>query len=220
MTDPSHLNTTRAFYDAVVDDYAARFKTVLDYDPLARAMLTAFAETVRAAGAGPVADLGSGPGLVTAFLHSLGLDVSGLDLSPAMVELARRDHPGLRFDEGSMTDLDIPDGTLAGVVAWYSIIHTPAELLPDVFAGFHRVLAPGGHLLVAFQVGDEPLRLEKPFGHPVSLDFRRLSLDHVADLLGRAGFAMTSRTLRETPESELSSQVPQGYLMARKPPAS
>ncbi|MFF0060353.1 class I SAM-dependent DNA methyltransferase [Streptomyces sp. NPDC005279] len=214
MAEPSYLRTTRAFYDAVAVDYAERFRTALEARPLDRALLAAFAELVRAAGAGAVADLGCGPGLVTAHLNSLGLNTFGVDLSPAMVALAREAYPGLRFDEGSMTALDLTDGALGGIVAWYSIIHTPPERLPVVFAEFHRVLAPGGHLLLAFQVGDEPLHLDRPFGHPVSLDFRRLSPDRVAELLQQAGLLVDARMLREPGRDE---KVQQAHLMARKP---
>ncbi|MEV7013841.1 methyltransferase domain-containing protein [Streptosporangium sp. NPDC051022] len=211
---PSHLHDTRTFYDAIAVEYAELFKNVLEAKPVDRATLAAFAELVRTAGAGPVADLGSGPGLVTAYLHSLGLDVFGVDLSPAMVGLARRTYPDLRFEEGAMTALEVADGSLGGVVAWYSIIHTPSELLPALFAEFHRLLAPGGHLLLGFQVGDEPLHLAEPFGHPVSLDFRRLSPDRIAELLGRAGFTLEARVLRAPDERE---KVPQAHLLARKP---
>lgn len=211
--DPADLRSTRAFYDAIAVEYAERFRTELEAKPLGRAMLAAFAEVVRAAGAGPVADVGCGPGRVTAHLHSLGLPVFGVDLSPAMVALARRMHPGLRFDEGSIGALDVADGALGGIVAWYSIIHTPPERLPAVFAEFHRVLAPGGHVLLAFQVGDEPLRVSQPFGHGVSLDFRRWSPDHVVDLLSQAGLAVEARLVREPDDTE---KVPQAHLLAGK----
>jgi SAM-dependent methyltransferase len=214
MTEHSYLSTTQAFYDAVAVDYAERFSNSLEAKPLDRAVLAAFAELVRAAGAGPVADLGCGPGCVTAHLHSLGLSIFGVDLSSAMVAQARQEHPGLRFDEGSMTALDLTDGALGGIVAWYSIIHTPQERLPEVFAEFHRVLAPGGHLLLAFQVGDEPLYLAQPFGHAVSLDFNRLSPDRVADLLRQAGLVVDARLLREPDQTE---KVQQAHLLARKP---
>ena len=85
----------------------------------------------------------------------------GVDLSPEMVALARRAHPGLRFDEGSMTALDLPDGALGGIVASYSIIHIPPERLPAVFAEFHRVLAPGGHMLVARMLREPDKTAEK-----------------------------------------------------------
>jgi len=81
-----------------------------------------------------------------------------------MVAVARRAHPDLRFDEGSMTALDLADGVLGGIVAWYSIIHTPPQRLPVTFTEFHRVLGPGGHLLLAFQAGDEKVHLEHGYG--------------------------------------------------------
>lgn len=219
MTEPDFLRTTRAFYDAIAEDYADHFREEVGARPMDRAVLAEFAGLVRAAGAGPVADLGCGPGRVTAHLAALGLSVFGVDLSPRMVALARRTHPGVRFEEGSMTALDLPDGALGGVVAWYSIIHTPQERLPDVFAEFHRLLAPGGHLLLAFQVGDEPLHLKEPFGHPVSLDFRRRQPDRIAEAAGRAGLAVRARVVRE-PEEAMGESTPQAYLIVRKPAAA
>lgn len=76
-----------------------------------------------------------------------------------MVAVARRTYPDLRFDKGSITAVDVADGVLGGIVAWYSIIHTPPRDLPAVFTEFHCALAPGGHLLLAFQAGDEPRHL-------------------------------------------------------------
>lgn len=217
MTDePEFLATTRTFYDTVAGDYADHFRDALAVRPWDRAVLAGFAEDVRAQGAGPVADLGCGPGLVTAHLDALGVPVFGVDLSPQMVALARREHPGVRYEEGSMLALDLPDGALGGVVAYYSIIHTPSERLPQLFAEFHRVLAPGGHLLVAFQVGDEPLHLDRPFGHPVSLDFRRRQPDRIAELLAQAGLTVRLRMLRE-PDETVGESTPQACLAARKP---
>ncbi|MGZ6820822.1 MAG: class I SAM-dependent methyltransferase, partial [Blastococcus sp.] len=140
MPDPTYLDSVRAAYDTVAADYAELLRTELARKPLDRAMLGAFAELVHVDAEAPVADVGCGPGRVTAHLHTLGLPVFGIDLSPAMVAVARRTHPELRFDEGSMTALDLPDASLGGLVAWYSVIHTPPELLPGVFAEFARVL--------------------------------------------------------------------------------
>lgn len=214
MTEPTYLRTTRASYDTVAVDYAELLRTELAAKPLDRAMLATFAELVQAAGAGPVADLGCGPGRVTAHLHALGLTAFGIDLSPAMVAVARQAHPALRFDEGSMTALDLKDGLLGGIVAWYSIIHTPPEQLPVVFAEFHRVLAPGGHLLLAFQAGGERVHLEQAYGHAISLDVYWRSPDLVAELLSQAGLVTHARMLRE-PEGREKAQ--QAYLLARKP---
>ncbi|RKT54224.1 ubiquinone/menaquinone biosynthesis C-methylase UbiE [Saccharothrix australiensis] len=208
---PSALHDTKTAYDAVAPLYAELFSDVLDSLPMERALLAAFAELVQAHDAGPVADIGCGPGHVTAHVHALGPTTFGIDLSSEMVALARRAHPELRFDEGSMTDLDLADGTLGGVLALYSVIHTPPARLPAVFAEFQRVLAPGGHLLLGFFAGDDPLPQE--FDHKVALAYR-WSPDALADLLRRAGFAEVARLLREPREGE---RFQQAHLLMRKP---
>lgn len=216
MTEPSHLVATRAAYDTVATDYAELLDGALEAMPMDRAMLGVFAELVLADGAGPVGDLGCGPGRITTYLDSLGLDAFGVDLSSAMVEVARRRYPHLRFDVGSLTDLDLDDGSLGGVVAWYSIIHTPPERRPLVLAELHRVLAPGGHLLLAFQAGDdEPVHREEAYGHAVSLVSYRLSPERVVDVLEELGFVLHTRVIRE-PEGEYE-KTPQAYLLLRKP---
>jgi SAM-dependent methyltransferase len=216
VTEPAFLTSTRASYDAVATDVAERWKDELAGQPLDRAVLATFAELVLTAGGGPVADIGCGTGRVTGHLHGLGVDVFGIDLSPGMLAIARRDHPGLRFEVGSMTALDVPDAALAGLMAYYSTIHIPDELLPHVFAEFYRVLAPGGHALLAFQVGDEPLRMSEAFGHEIALEFHRRRPEHVAALLGDAGLPVHAHAVREPGPTE---RTPHAYLLARKPAA-
>jgi SAM-dependent methyltransferase len=221
MSEPAHLVTTRTAYDTVAGAYAELLREELAGKPLDRAMLGAFAEQVRASGAGgPVAELGCGPGRVTAHLHGLGLDAFGVDLSPEMVAVAREAHPALRFEVGSMAALDLPDGALAGVVAWYSVIHTPPELLPGVFAEFHRVLAPGGQALIAFQAGDERRRITHAYGHDVTLDAYRLPPERVSALLTAAGLAVHACLVREPDAWERSHGQPaQACLLAHRPEA-
>ncbi|MCD0485569.1 class I SAM-dependent methyltransferase [Streptacidiphilus sp. ASG 303] len=217
MTEASHLGTVRTAYDTVAADYADLLRTELDTKPLDRAMLAAFAELVQASGGGPVADLGCGPGRVTAHLRALGVDPFGVDLSPEMVAVARREHPGLRFEVGSMTALDLPDGSLRGAVAWYSTVHTPPEVLPGVFAEIHRVLAPGGLLLLAFKAGDQVRHLERGYGHELSLDVYWLPPDRVAGLAERAGLAVEARLVREPDAQERPRSGQQAFLLARRP---
>ncbi|HEY0690905.1 MAG TPA: class I SAM-dependent methyltransferase [Kribbella sp.] len=210
MTEPLHLRTTRAAYDDIADLYADLFREGVAGQPVDRALLTAFAELVRKADAGPVADLGCGPGHVTAQLRALGPTVFGIDLSPAMITLARQAYPDVRFDEGSMTALDLADGVLGGVLAWYSIIHTPPESLPEVFAEFHRVTAPGGHLLLGFFQTNEEV---EAFDHKVSLAYR-WPIDRLTALLSRAGFAEVARLTREPEDGE---RFLHGRLIVRRP---
>jgi ubiquinone/menaquinone biosynthesis C-methylase UbiE len=205
---------TRAAYDTVAADYALLLHDALDASPEDRAVLALFAERVRATGGVRVLDAGCGPGRLTGHLRDLGLDAAGVDLSPGMVAEARRRHPDLAFSVGDLTALDLADGSVDGVVAWYSLIHTPPERWPDALAELHRVLVPGGQLVVAFQVGDERRHREEAYGHPVPLTSYRLPAEHVAGLLDRAGLPVDVRVLREP--SAAHETTPQAYLLARR----
>ncbi|MBV6700906.1 class I SAM-dependent methyltransferase [Kitasatospora aureofaciens] len=192
MTDPAYLAAVRDSYDTVAADYLQRVIPPEEMDPVSRAMLSAFAELVQAAGGGLVADLGCGPGRVTAYLARLGLAAFGVDVSGEMVALARRAYPELRFTHGSMAVLDLADGTLGGILAWYSVHHTPPAQLPAMFAEFRRVLRPGGHLLLGGHAGDAHLRPAEAYGHPVSYESHLIPADRLADLLAQAGFTVNS----------------------------
>ncbi|MDI3424198.1 class I SAM-dependent methyltransferase [Streptomyces luteolus] len=227
MTDTACLTAIRDSYDTVAADYARLVKSPGELDPLSRAILAAFAEVVRVGGLGPVADLGCGPGKVTAYLAGLGLPVFGLDLSPRMVALAQRSRarrsradggngrrPG-PFAVGSMTALPVRDGALGGILAYYSTHHLPPELLPVVYAEFRRALAPGGTLMLAGHVGDgERVRPEQAYGHPVSYESHLLPSERIAQLLGEAGMLVTSRT-EQAPEGGARRAV--ATFLARKP---
>lgn len=215
MTEPSDVHATRAAYNTVAVDYAELLRNELHTKPYDRAMLGTFAELVQSSGGEAVADIGCGPGRITAHLGSLGLAAFGIDLSPEMVAVARRDHPSLQFSEGSMEALELADGTLDGIVAWYSIIHTPPARLPRVFAEFHRTLLDGGLLLLAFQAGDEPRHLGFAYGHEIDLDAYRLPPDHISELLLQAGLVVEAQLLREP--DDRYEKTPQAYLLARKP---
>ncbi|MGP3962313.1 class I SAM-dependent methyltransferase [Nonomuraea sp. 3N208] len=134
-----------------------------------------------------------------------------------MVAVARRNHPDLRFEEGSMTALKLADEAVGGAVAWYSTVHTPPEVLPTVFAEIHRVLAPGGHLLIAFKVGDQRRHLDQGYGHKLSLDVYWMPPEHIAELLSKAGLVLDAQLIREPDESEKPRSGRQAFFLAHKP---
>ncbi len=217
MSTPSDV---RAAYDTVAGAYDAALADELDRKPLDRALLTAFIEV---AGDGTIADVGCGPGHVTRYLASRHDRVVGVDLSPGMIEVARRRSPEITFTVASMLDLPVGDGAWAGLVALYSIIHLTAAERAVACHEFARVLRPGGWALVAFHIDSattqagEVDHLTEFFGQPVELDGYYLDPADVARDLEAAGFTVMSTVVRRPwPGAEYPSR--RAYLLARTTP--
>ena len=214
VTSFEHLPTVRSDYDAKAEAYAAFIGDAFLDHPLNHVLVQTFADLVQQGGGGPVADVGCGPGHVTGYLRDRGVDAFGIDLSPQLITLAREANPGVRFDVGDMGALDVATGSLAGVLANYSIIHTPPDVLPGVLGEFSRVLAPGGYLLVSFQALADVEGAAEGFGHKVSPAWR-YSVGHVVRVLGRAGVFEVAR-LVVAPGEDSVRGFPQGFVLGRK----
>jgi ubiquinone/menaquinone biosynthesis C-methylase UbiE len=208
----------RAAYDAIADEYETRFRDELDEKPLDRALLQAFVDLV---GAGTVADVGCGPGHVTRFLAARHADVVGIDLSPAMIDLARRRAAALTFTVGSMLRLPVPDAGWSGVVALYSIIHLAAAERAVACREFARVVRSGGWLLLAFHIDSPDIAAGEVdhvtdwFGKPVDIDAYFLEPAEVVRDVERAGFTLMTTVIRQpAPGIEFPSR--RCYLFARR----
>ena len=160
----------RTAYDAVATAYAERLGDELDRKPFDRWLLDRVAAL---AGGLPVVDVGTGPGHVAAYLAAAGADVTGVDLSPAMVEEARRRFPHLTFAVGDLTGLLRPPAASGwgAVTAWYALVHLAGSELAPTVASLTRVLAPGGWLALALHAGAEVRHSDELIGEPVDVDF-------------------------------------------------
>ncbi|QIG43000.1 DUF480 domain-containing protein [Nocardioides anomalus] len=178
----------RASYDAVAEGYAASLLAELDDLPFERWLLDRVAAH---ADGGPVVEVGSGPGHVTAYLADAGADATGLDLSPRMVEEARRRFPEGDYQVGDLRRLMRPTSApgWSAVLAWYSLIHLAGSELPEALGALTRPLAPGGWLVVALHTGAEVRHHDDWFGAPVDLDFVLHDPAAVIALLERVGLS-------------------------------
>jgi ubiquinone/menaquinone biosynthesis C-methylase UbiE len=200
-------------YDRVAADYARELGEELAGKPLDRALLRYLVEG--AGRRGRLGDLGCGPGHVAGHLAEAGADVIGIDVSPGMINQARRGCPDLAFEVGDLLRLPLPDGSLAGAIAFYSLIHFSRD--DDVTRAcveIARVLAPGGEVLVAYHRGDETVRPGALWGVPVDVGFRFLPDELVVDALGAAGLEVRATVHREPYPGEHPSR--RAYLLARR----
>ncbi|HEY1401942.1 MAG TPA: class I SAM-dependent methyltransferase [Terriglobales bacterium] len=207
--------SVRESYDRVAEEYARRLFNELQQKPLDRELLNRFAAEV--IGRGEVCDMGCGPGHVARHLRDSGTTVFGLDFSPRMLEQARQLNPDISFLEANMMALDLQDGRLAGIAAFYAVVNIPKESLTVVFREMERVLQPGGLLLVAFHTGDEVLHEDELWGLPISLDFFFFQPSVIQQYIEAAGLAVEEIIERGPYPPEVEYQSRRAYIFARKP---
>jgi ubiquinone/menaquinone biosynthesis C-methylase UbiE len=218
MAGEDHVATARAVYDLAAARYVQFVGTQISSTtegPIDRSILVAFVELIKRQSVVRVADVGCGPGRVAAFMAERGLDVVGVDVSEAMLEVARTAHSNIKFEEGRLDALPIEEGVLAGVVCWYSIIYTPPDRLTEAFCEMKRVLIPGGYALLAFQAEGEPISRTDAHGTGLPLTSYRHSVQEMADCLEDTGFKIYTTALR-APELEAET-TSQGFVIASTP---
>jgi SAM-dependent methyltransferase len=221
MTDTTGVDHSaiRDSYDRVAPAYAEQYSDELAARPLDRALLAAFAE--QAPPGLPLADIGCGPGHVTAHLAGLGRPVVGVDLSPGMIQQAAARHPSLDFRVGSMLALDAPDGAYAGVVSFYALIHLAAAERATAIAEFARVLCPGGLLLASFHIDGpmaevgEVVHMQSLLDLPVNLDFHFIDPQEIAAACADAGLVLQARMDRVPYPEDVPTR--RSYVLAAKP---
>jgi SAM-dependent methyltransferase len=197
-------------YDVVADAYAVQFFDELSRKPFDRQLLDTFADECR--GRGTVLDVGCGPGHVGRYLSDRGANVAGFDLSPAMVQLARKLNPGMEFTAGDMRALGVPAGGLAGIVAFYSVIHVPREEVPGVLAEFRRALVEDGRLLLSVHGGTGSVHRDEFLGHAVPFEATLFSLGEIVSLVESAGLWVDEA--RQRIPYEFEHPTPRIYIVA------
>ncbi|MDE9364730.1 class I SAM-dependent methyltransferase [Luteipulveratus sp. YIM 133132] len=203
----------REAHDVISAVYAERLAHIIDTMPVERGVLGVFRDLVLESGLGTdVGDIGCGTGRLAPYLAGLGLTPSGVDLSPEMIRLARRDYPGHPFDVADVRSLPFADASLAGALGWYSLMYLAPDQRPRAFAELARVVRPGGHVAIAYKQGDDtPRRGGRSLD--VAFDIYWLSEAEMARRVTDAGFRVVLTATKPADPDELQ---PQGYLIARR----
>ena len=187
----------RAAYDEVADSYADHYRSTEPEQPIELAMIEHFASLLP--GERRVLDAGCGAGRMLPVLAGLNCRVEGVDLSAGMVRRAQLDHPAFTTRIASLTQLPYPDGSFDGYFSWYSTIHSPDDVLPQILVEASRVLRPGGVLIAAFQSGRGTRDVSTAYrrhGHDITLERYNRTPDHLAAVMAEAGLQEAARLER------------------------
>jgi ubiquinone/menaquinone biosynthesis C-methylase UbiE len=208
------VDTVEKVYDALAKEYAESFSGEHEKKPKDQEILRRFAQEI--GDQRPVWDFGCGPGQTAHYLHGLGIEISGLDLSERLLEEARTLHPEIHFKKGNILALDCENNSIAGVVAFYAIIHFTQEQVRTAFREIFRVLQPGGIFLLTYHIGEETIHLDEFLGKKIDIDFMFFTTDFIFDCLTESGFEIREIIERE-PYPGVEYQSRRAYVFAKKP---
>lgn len=200
-------------YNQVAESYAANRGDELSQKPFDRMLLSAFAAANKQHG--PLADFGCGPGQATRFMYDQGIsDLTGIDLSPAMVEAASKLHPNIQFETGDLLNISYPSNHFGTAMAFYAIVHFAYDEVAVAFREIHRVLKPGGRFLFSFHVGDETVHFDKAYDKDVDVDLYYFKMERIVELLRDTGFSVVDALERYPYKEEYQSR--RGYVWVGK----
>ena len=214
MMKGQELNKIARAYDTVAKEYAEAFAGEHEKKPKDQEILHRFSQEIE--GRRPVWDFGCGPGQTTRYLKNLGIEISGLDLSEKILKQARLIHPDIHFRKGNILELEFEDDSIAGVAAFYAIVHFTEEQAEMFFDEVFRVLQPGGLFLFTYHIGEDTIRIEEFLGKKIDIDFMFFTTDFISRCLKKIGFEKIEIIERE-PYPEVEYESRRAYVFASKP---
>jgi len=191
----SSLSNIKKTYNKVAVKYAEKFMGELDGKPLDRLLLRSFYEDNKHKG--PFIDLGCGPGQTAKFLADCGCtDITGADLSPEMMRIAKELNPAIKFEVADMLDLKYAANSFGAATGFYCIVHFDYPVIKTAFEQINRILKPGGQLLISFHTGNEMIHFDEFLKEKADIDFYFLDADKVIALLKETGFNILDALIR------------------------
>ena len=209
----TELNTIREVYDTVAKEWTNAFANEHDNKPKDIELLHRFAKEV--GDKTPIWDFGCGPGNTTKYLSDLGVIISGLDLSEKIIEQAKTVYPEINFQRGNFLSLDFKSDSIAGIVAFYAVVHFTKKQIKKAFQEIFRVLKPGGLFLFTYHVGDKTIHFDEFLGKKVDIDFMFFTNEFIMDCLKNIGFNKIELIERE-PYKGIEYESKRAYVFANK----
>jgi SAM-dependent methyltransferase len=201
-------------YNQVAEDYAIERWDELSRKRIDQLLLKEFASVNK--DKGPCADFGCGPGQTTKFLYDNGLEnIVGIDLSPAMVKVAQRLSPHIKFETGDLLNIAFPSAYLGSALAFYAIVHFNHDQIRTCFTEINRVLKTGGDFLFSYHAGDEVVHFDKAHDKEIDIDLFFFKTEDIVQLLKETGFKVID-AIERRPNEEMEYPTRRAYVWAEK----
>ena len=138
-------------------------------------------------------DIGCGGGVPICRELAKHSRVTGVDISPAMVAIARASVPGGEFICGDIMDMEFAPSSFDAVTSFYAIFHIPKEEHDELFRRIHIWLKPDGYVMTTVALGDEsPYTEDDLFG--VTMYWSNFGISQYRERLDRSGFTIIDET--------------------------
>lgn len=201
-------------YNTTAKEYAQKYMNELQHKHFDRILLSAFAKENK--GKGKMIDLGCGPGQTTRYLYDQGCEnITGTDLSPEMINIAKELNPHINFETADMLALRYPDNYCDSALAFYAIVHFDYAELKLALKEIKRVLKSGGEFLFSFHVGSDIVHLDEFLDQKVNIDFYFFETAKVTELVSECGFEIVD-VLERQPYKEVEYPSKRAYIWIKK----
>ena len=202
----------RKAYNEAAHMYAESFYHELYDKPLDVKLLDLFCERINPGL--PVAEIGCGPGEISAYLKYKGLNMIGIDISTEMIQIAKKLNPAITFQTGDVFNLDFKDNSFAGVLAPFLFVNHESKEIRKGIQQIHRVLVPNGLFYLSFHTGGDRIMVEDFLVEQNPLEFVFLDIDEVSEIIANNGFEVIESIVR-SPYKNVEHQNKRAYIFCR-----
>ncbi len=147
MSDQDYKAQTKQSYDdtaTAYNDHMAKLET----ERKAKAFLSYLQPGVK------ILDIGCGPGRDAKYFTDLGFQVTGIDISEKMIELAQKTAPGATFCVMDSEEMQFPSASFDAVWASASLLHSPKDRFVQILEQMRSFVKEDGIIYLSMKQGD------------------------------------------------------------------
>lgn len=182
-------------YDAIAQKYADTFDVDFSDNPRIDKFVDYLPKDAL------VIDVGCGTGIVTKYIQSKGVQVSGIDLSTSMLEIAKKNHSGIEFRQEDIRSMQYPKDHFDGIWAGHSLFHLTRDEFGDALFKFNKMLKDKGVFGFMMNEGSGDIELPEPLDSSLKIPLTLYTETQLKESLGHANFKILETEYKEPIES-------------------